>query len=112
MSRIDDSGQGPAPLSSQDKKMYEQEYKQAADLFQRSLNEYESADEMNKKEAFKDVMGQAMQILNEAARGLKRSDLSTQNQKISQDFLAYQDHETADSKNQLVNDLKQAKKTV
>ena len=77
-----------------------------------SLTEYEKADEVHKKEAFKDVMGQAMQILNETARELKRSDLSDQNKQISKDLAAYQDHETDASKSKLVQDLNQAKKIV
>ena len=112
MASIGGSGDGAAPLSPQDKRMYEQEYKQGVDLFQRSLGEYEKADEMYKKEAFKDVMTQAMQILNETARELKRTDLSTQNKKISQDFMAYQDHESDAAKNQLLQDLSQAKRKV
>ena len=112
MSSIGDSGGGTSPLSPQDKKLYEQEYKQGVDLFQRSLAEYEKADEVHKKEAFKDVMGQAMQILNETARELKRPELNAQNKKISQDFLAYQDHETDTAKSQLVQDLSQAKRKV
>ena len=49
MASIGGSGDGAAPLSPQDKRMYEQEYKQGVDLFQRSLGEYEKADEMYKK---------------------------------------------------------------
>ena len=112
MSEIDNLGQGPAPLNPTDRKLYEQEYKQGVDLFQRSLIEYGKADEVHKKEAFKDVMTQAMQILNETARELKRADLNDQNKKISKDLVAYEDNETDVSKGQLMQDLNQAKKIV
>lgn len=103
-------GPNSSPINPSDKLRYEKEYLQSVDLFQRALNEYNKTDDMYKKEAFKEVMDKAMQVLNETARELKRTDLVAQNQKISQSYEELQEQK-ADavvvSKN-----LNQAKKTV
>src|SRR5437016_5065591 len=99
------SGEMP-PINPADRKVYEQEYKQGVNLFQRALNEYEKAGEMNKKQAFKEVMDRAMQVMNDAAQALHRADLEKQNAQINQDYQAYQD---GNSKAPLEQDLKNAK---
>ncbi len=108
------SVQGPdsniPPLSRHDRILYEKEYQQAADLFGRALTEYERADEIHKKEAFRGVMERAMQILNETARELKRTDLVQQNQQIASSFQVLQESETDTAG--LAQNLKQAKKSV
>lgn len=98
---------GPSPLSPEDRKMYEKEYKQGVDLFQRALNEYSKADEVNKKQAFKEVMDRALQVLHETSHELHRSDLEQQTDKIDKDYQAFQD---GGSKNELSKDLKDVKR--
>jgi len=107
MGRIQGDGETP---SIQDKKLYEAEYKQAADLFQRSLNEYNKSDNMYQKEEFKKVMKEAMQILNDAAAELKRKDLNNQNDKIQHDFDTFRSDDTQASA--LQADLTKAKRIV
>lgn len=100
---------GPNP---QDIKAYTQEYKHGVDLFQRALIEYNSADEIHKKDAFREVMDRALQVLNETAQGMKRPDLLNQNQKIAKDFQTYQNtHSTTDEKT-LEKDLNHARRLV
>jgi len=99
-----------SPISPRDKILYEQEYRRGVELFQRALSEYDKADEIHKKDAFREVMDRAMQVLNETARELKRSDLMDQNQKIAQSYQGLQDKEIDPS--QLAQKLKEAKKTV
>lgn len=109
MAKVEGPGEG-MPISPHDRIQYEQEYRQGVDLFQRALTEYNKADEIHKKEAFKEVMDKAMQVLNETAKELKRSDLMDQNQKISQSFQALQENDTDSVK--LAQNLKSAKKTI
>lgn len=109
MAKVEGPGEG-MPISPHDRIQYEQEYRKGVDLFQRALSEYNKADEIHKKEAFKEVMDRSMQILNETARELKRSDLMDQNQKISQSFQALQENDTDAVK--LAQNLKNAKKTI
>jgi hypothetical protein len=109
MTEIQGNG-GPGPLSPRDKKMYEQEFKHAADLFQRSLNEYAASDNPYQKEEFKEVMNKAMRVLNETAQELTRKELLKQNQAIEQDWANYQQDGTITSKDKLNSDLEKAKR--
>ena len=110
MANVQGPGEGATPLTPRDKVLYEQEYRRGVDLFQRALNEYNKADDIYKKDAFREVMDRAMQVLNETARELKRTDLMTENQKIAQSYDGLQSNETDASK--LAQNLKEAKKTV
>lgn len=102
----------PRPITARDKELYKEEYHHGVDLFKRALNEYSAADEVHKKDAFREVMDRALQVLNDTARGLKRTDLLAQNSKIREDFDSYQASQKDTEKNQLVNDLDQADKSV
>jgi len=106
------SVEGSGPTSPQDLQTYRQEYKQGVDLFQRALKEYSSADEVHKKDAFKNVMENALQVLNDSARGMKRPDLLQKNQQIAKDFQDFQDTGSVQAKTQLSQDLKQAQGSV
>ncbi|MBU6383162.1 MAG: hypothetical protein KGQ49_04770 [Verrucomicrobia bacterium] len=101
------------PIGPQSKKEYEREYQQSADLFQRALDQYHKSDNPYQRQEFKDVMDQAMQILNEAAHGLMRKELEEQNRKIAKDYQNFQKHpKDPDSLNKLSRDLDQAKRSV
>lgn len=103
---------GPGPVGPQEsKKMYETEYKHAADLFQRALDEDMKSTNKYQKEEFHKVMEQANRVLNETAKELNRSDLSKQNQQIEQDYKNYQGHPDAATKQKLQEDLDRAKRS-
>jgi hypothetical protein len=112
MANIHGPNEGLPPITPHDKQLYEAEYRRGVELFQRALDEYTKADEIHKKDAFREVMDRALQVLNETARELKRSDLMDQNKKISNDFQTYQDNQIDLAKNQLAQDLNQAKKSI
>ena len=112
MTNVQGPTEGPSPMSPHDRVLYEQEYRRGVDLFQRALDQYSKADEIHKKDAFREVMDRALQVLNETARELKRGDLMTQNQKISKDLESYQNNDVDTAKNQLAQDLNQAKKSI
>jgi hypothetical protein len=112
MSGVDSPGGGPPPLPHDPQKAYAVDYKHSVDLFQRSLEECSKAQEMHKKAAFKDVMNRSLQVLNEAASGLKREDLLKQNDQIAKDLKIYEDKEDDSSKSTLAHDLDQAKKSI
>ncbi|HEX2582740.1 MAG TPA: hypothetical protein VHL30_01340 [Chlamydiales bacterium] len=108
--RIGEEGDHPSVLSRQERKMYEAEYKQAADLFERSLKEYEKSDNKYQKAEFKKVMEESLQVLNDSARELRRKDLLTQNSKIQEDYAMFKEDETKSS--QLWTDLDKAKHSI
>ena len=109
MTEIRGSGE---PLSPRDKQLYQQEFKHAADLFQRSLDQYAKSDNPYQKEEFKEVMDKAMRVLNETAQELMKNELLKQNEKIAQDWATYQQNESVDAQKQLSKDLDKAKRSV
>jgi len=93
--------------------MYEQEYRDSAQLFQNAVEHYAKSDNPYQKKEFQEVMDKALQILNETARELNRQSLFDQNAKITKDYASFNktpdDEKAAD---QLAKDLEKAKKSV
>jgi hypothetical protein len=104
--------EGSGGITPSDRKMYEQEYKQGAELFQRALNRHAKSDDIYQKQEFKEVMDEAMKVLNQTARGLKAQHLMTQNQQIKQDYSAYKKTGSSTAKSKLDEDLDNAKKSI
>lgn len=100
------------PINPHDRKLYEQEYKHSADLFKRALEQYNGAQNEYQKDQFKSVMDKAMQVLNETAQALTRQELLKQNDQISKDYAAFQDHPDKQAQQKLSKDLERAKKTL
>src|SRR5277367_247926 len=96
--QIGGEGETPSVTPRQERKMYEAEYKQAADLFQKTLTEYSKSDNKYQKAEFQKVMEESLQVLNETATELKRKDLLSQNNQIEKDYTAFQSDETKNSK--------------
>lgn len=93
--------------------MYEQEYKDSAQLFHDAIQHYAKSDNPYQKKEFQEVMNNALSILNETARELNRKALFEQNAKIEQDYAMFNqspDDEGAISK--LEKDLEDAKKSI
>jgi hypothetical protein len=104
---------GPGSINPRDKKMYEQEYKQSADLFEKALGQYAKSDNPYQKAEFNDVMDRALNILNETASELMRKELKSQNDKIAQDYATFQKFpDDPDTQEKLKHDLEKAKKLV
>lgn len=111
MSDQDISGVGP--LNPHDRKMYEQEYKQSADLFKRALDQYTKSDNPFQQAQFKDVMDKAMQVMQETANELLRKELVKQNEQISKDYDNFQQYPgDEDTIEKLQRDLDKAKKSL
>lgn len=106
--RIGDSGDNLSP--SEQTKMYKSEYKHAADLFERTLNEDQKSTNMYQKDEYRKVMEQSVQVLKETAYALNQDKLLQQADKIEQDLANYQKEGTPASIFQLHADLEKAKK--
>lgn len=104
----DDSDQ-LRPISPREKSMYQHEYQHGADLFQRALQQHAKSNDLYQKGEFEDVMENMLQVLNETARALKENQLQNQNEKIAQDYAAYQQSPSLSTQEQLKKDLEQAK---
>lgn len=104
--------QGYGRISRKEMKMYEQEYKQGAALFQKALGDYAKSEDIYQKEEFKEVMNQAMQVLNETAQGLKRQELLKQNEEIEKDYTSYQNSPDEKIQQKLNDELEKAKNSI
>ena len=110
--QISSSG-NPAPITPREKKMYEQEYKHGAQLFQKALQQYIKSDNPYQQEEFHQVMDKAMRVLNETAGELNRKALLDQNARIEKDYAAFNDKPKDEGAfNKLNHDLDQAKKSI
>jgi hypothetical protein len=100
-------------IGPRERKMYEQEYRKSADLFQRALDQYKKSNNMYQQGEFKDVMKKAMHIMNEAARALLRKELQTETDRVSKDFATFEKFpKDPDTQTKLSNDIDQAKRSV
>lgn len=94
-------------------RMYEQEYKESANLFQEAVQHYAQSDNPYQKKEFQEVMDKALSILNETARELNRKGLFDQNAKIEKDYAQF--NKTPDDEKmitQLEKDLQDAQKKI
>ena len=106
-------GGAPRPITPREVKMYEQEYKHGAELFQKALQQYTQSDNPYQQAEFQNVMDKAMRILNETAAELHRKSLLEQNNKIAQDYTAFNDSPKDNRMvTELNRDLDQAKKSI
>jgi hypothetical protein len=106
-------GAGGLPHTPREIHMYEQEYRDSAQLFRDAVDHYAKSDNIYQKKEFQEVMDKALSILNETARELNRKGLLEQNAKIEKDYATFNkspDDEGAISK--LEKDLDDAKKSV
>jgi hypothetical protein len=111
MSSLEGPG-GPAH-TPREIRMYEQEYKQSAQLFQDAVEHYAKSDNPYQKKEFQEVMDKTLAILNETARELNRQKLFDQNEQIGKDYDSF--NKTPDDEKtiaQLNKDLEQAKKSI
>jgi len=107
--KIGSSGDSPN-ISPADRKMYKNEYKHAADLFERTLNEDVKSNNMYQQDEFRKVMEQSVQVLKETATALHQDKLMDQANKIEEDLAAYQKDRSPASIFELHKDLEKAKK--
>lgn len=108
MADIDNTGS----VSPRQRKMYEQEYKQGADLFQRALEQATKSQNPYQKEQFDEVMAQALEVVSQAARGLKRSDLVQESEKMEKDFQVYRQDPSQAHIHTLEQDVSRAKRFI
>ena len=108
MSEIHHSG----PITPREKLLFEKEYKQGATLFEKALKQTNKSDNPYQKEQFGVVMNKAMEVLNQAAGELKRTDLIEHNAKIAKDLKAYKAKPTEEQMKILMQDLSAAKKSL
>ena len=106
---------GPGPITPRQEKEYKKEYLHGEELFQKALHQAaktEPAGNPYQQEQFRSVMNDAMNVLNQSARALKRDDLIKQNAQIAHDFSTYKAKPTKEAQQKLNQDLDAAKKSI
>lgn len=97
-------------ISPEMQKTYHKEFNEGVKLFQKSLKEYEHTSDDNKKAAFKNVMDQALTIMNQSARGFldpkAREEIST---KLQNDYQNFLNNDTPTTYKKLNSDLNHLK---
>jgi hypothetical protein len=104
--------QGDKPLSPQTQAIYKQQFAHGVDLFQRSLQEYQHAQEPHKKAKFKHVMDQALQVMNETSRAALGSKGPAQTSKLEQDYHSLTSDESARNYKKVNDDLENLKESL
>jgi dTDP-4-amino-4,6-dideoxygalactose transaminase len=99
--------QGDGGLTPSQRKMLNEDYKQAAQGFQSALDKYSQMGLPEQKDECKDVMAQYMTVMNQVAADLNKEKLSRQTREIQADFQALDKSELSASK--LLADLDKAK---
>lgn len=106
---MSDNVSNPSPLNpNQRPESYQQEYRQGADLFQQALQGFDGAENPEQKAAYQNVMDQAIQVMNDAARALK-GQYSKDMQKINADYASFENSQSVSQIQKLQKDLDQAK---
>lgn len=104
---------GGGSINPSDKKMYEQEYRHGAELFQKAVSEYAKSTNPFQKAEFKDVMEKSLNVMNETASALMRKSLQKQNDVIAQDYAIFsKDPDDKFIQQKLTQDLARAKRSV
>ncbi len=99
------------PITPRERKMYEQEYRHGAQLFQKALQSYVKSNNPYQQKEFQEVMDKAMRVLNETAKELSHKALADQNLKIQSDYQNFAQHSGDGVAFEKLNrDLDQAKK--
>ena len=90
---------------------YKQEFARGVNLFQESLTAYEttSDDQAEKKAKFKDVMDQALKIMNESARGFLSSRGQKEEAKLENDYHSFLNNDTPANYRKLNDDIRNLK---
>lgn len=109
MSSIEGSGSSIPPDL---KATYKNEFQRGMRLFQQSLQEYQGTEDGPKKDAFKQVMDEAMQVMSETAKlGLSKAAQKAESA-VENDYQAYSSDDSADNLQKLQGDLDKLKKTL
>jgi hypothetical protein len=103
---------GDGNISPQLQQVYKQEFMEGANLFQQSLQQYQNSNIPAQKEAFKDVMQKAMNVMNETAQLCLSKEAQKKEMKLNQDFQAFQSNDTEGNAAQLNKSINSLKRSV
>lgn len=109
MSNIEGGG---TPISPELKATYKNEFKRGMTLFEQSLEQYRIAEGGPKKEAFKRVMNEALQVMGETAKLCLNKSGQKAESKLESDYEGFLSDGSSGSLKKLQGDLKQIKENL
>ncbi len=99
------------PIPPELQATYKNEFARGVKLFEESLKAYQttSDDQYAKKAKFKDVMDQALNIMNQSARGFLSPSGQKEEAHLEKDYQAYIAQQTPDNAEKLRSDINHLK---
>lgn len=94
----------------QENHTYQEDFQLSKKIFKQSLDQYQAAKATNflqKQEAFKKPMQEALDVLNASASQLANDQLKVAAEKLRTDYAAFQQNDSKQNTDQLYSDLKQ-----
>jgi hypothetical protein len=92
------------------KHVYKQEFIEGANLFEQSFSQYQNSQIPAQKEAFKDVMKKAMNVMNETAKLCLSKEAQKSEAKLNDSFEEFESNQTPQSMDDLSKSIKDLKK--
>lgn len=94
------------PINPEDRAVYKQDFSESLSLFQKSLEEFNQSNIPAQKEAFKDVMRDAMHIMNQTAQICLDKHAQKEESMLNSDFQAFLNNASPENIKKLDNRAK------
>ncbi len=89
--------------------VYKQDFAKSVDLFQKSLDGYQSSQIPKQKEMYKDVMDRTLQIMNETAKLCLSKNAQVQEKTLANDYQDFLSNDTPAAVQKLNSDIDELK---
>ncbi len=110
MSEVGRAGSAPSP---DDKEIYRHEFLQGLDLFKRALDQYEKTDLQPKKDRFKEVMNEALNVLNQTASVVCRGKAAMHKEEVlAKDYKSFAKDDSPENFQKLQADIQKLRDSV
>ncbi len=102
---MDDSIGGVGPTPEDPRAEYKQDFSKSVDLFQKSLDGYQSSQIPKQQAMYKDVMERTLQIMNETAKLCLSKSAQGQEKTLVKDYENYMSKQTPEGLQKLNTDI-------
>jgi len=107
-----DSISGGGNVDPHNQQIYKQDFTKGAELFKQSLEQYQSSSNPLQKEAFKDVMSKAMNVMNETAKLCLSKEAQKKEAQLNDAFNNFQNSENPETIKDLSKSINSLKRTL
>lgn len=103
---------GSTPSPEDPRAVYKQDFAKSVDLFQQSLDGYQSSQIPKQKEMYHDVMRRTLEVMNETAKLCLSKNAQAQEKTLVKDYQNYMSNQTPDGLQKLNNDIDKLKENL